>query len=56
MPLDFGQLRVANVSRCQRWHPGFPADHAWDGGDWLNAILGEVGETANEIKKLGLPA
>lgn len=60
LPLSFGQLRVVDVSRCRRWHPGFPNDHAWDGDDWLNAVLGEVGETANEIKKLhrldvGLP-
>ncbi len=61
-PLDvsFGELHEANVSRCRRWHPGFPDDGKWERGHWLVALAGEVGEAANAAKKLhrkdvGLP-
>jgi NTP pyrophosphatase (non-canonical NTP hydrolase) len=48
----FNSLTAANLSRVQRWHPGFPRDAAWTGADWSNALCGEVGEAANVVKKL----
>ena len=50
--LAFAELRQANVERCKLWHPGFPNDGLWDARHWLNAVLGEVGEVANVVKKL----
>lgn len=50
--LSFAELRLTNVSRCKRWHTGFPADEHWTGADWSNAMCGEAGETANVVKKL----
>lgn len=44
--LTFADLQAANLSRCQRWHPGFPDDENWTGADWSNAIGGEAGELA----------
>lgn len=46
--LTFDELRAVNAQRCARWHPGFPGRDAvgWTGGDWSNAMLGEVGEVA----------
>lgn len=58
--LTYTDLREANVKRTQRWEPGFPEKSAWDADYWLLALLGEIGETANVVKKLnrieiGLP-
>jgi len=50
--LRFADLKRANRSRVERWHPGFPADDGWTGADWSNAMLGEAGEAANVVKKL----
>lgn len=44
--LTFAELRAANMARCGRWHPGFPADDTWTGADWSNAVGGEAGELA----------
>lgn len=54
MPSDltFAEVRRANLERAVRWHPGFPADGAWSGADWSNAMCGEAGECANVVKKL----
>lgn len=50
--LDLADLREQNVRRAQRWHPGFPGDSEWSGGDWGNAMAGEAGEACNVVKKL----
>lgn len=61
--LDFGDLRVQNVSRKLRWHGetdefrAFPMPTAahrgtWSGADWSNAMAGECGEACNIVKKL----
>lgn len=50
-PLRLDDLRVTNLSRCVRWHPGFPDDD-WTGADWSNAMQGEAGEAGNVVKKL----
>lgn len=52
IPLTFQEFARVNRERCNRWHPGFPADKAWTGADWSNAMCGEAGETANIVKKI----
>jgi NTP pyrophosphatase (non-canonical NTP hydrolase) len=48
-PLTFGELREANISRCEQvFHP--VAD--WSATDWATAMAGECGEVCNLIKKL----
>lgn len=49
--LTFAEVSATNRARCERWHPGFPAD-GWTGADWSNAMAGEAGETCNVVKKL----
>lgn len=49
--LTFHTVSNINRQRCERWHPGFPAD-GWTGADWSNAMAGEAGETCNVVKKL----
>jgi NTP pyrophosphatase (non-canonical NTP hydrolase) len=48
--LSFDALRLANGSRCARWHP--PESTPWTAADWSNATCGEAGEMANVIKKI----
>jgi NTP pyrophosphatase (non-canonical NTP hydrolase) len=50
--LTLAAFRLANVTRCRRWHPDFGGADAWSGADWSNAMCGEAGETANVVKKL----
>lgn len=58
-PLTFDALRAANVARLPLFknRRGEPA-HAqsdgsdWSLGEWCNAVLGELGEAANLIKKV----
>ena len=52
MLLTFDELRLKNVARCQS-PTGF--NHkidSWSTSDWMVALVGEVGEAANIIKKL----
>ena len=52
MSLKFDTFAAVNAARCVSKH-GF--DHkleAWSASDWMVAILGELGEAANIIKKL----
>ena len=48
--LTLAQLRIANVSRCTRWHKNGIDD--WSLSDWGVAMAGEAGETCNVIKKI----
>jgi NTP pyrophosphatase (non-canonical NTP hydrolase) len=48
--LYFGDLRTTSLQRCARWHPGGVTD--WSLDDWLVAVVGELGETLNVVKKL----
>jgi len=48
--LGFYQLRKANVTRCSRWHKGGLKD--WSVEQWAVAVVGELGEACNAIKKL----
>lgn len=57
--LTFAQLRAANIARLPRFknRRGEPAHSEPDGSDWklsawCNAVLGELGELANLIKKI----
>jgi NTP pyrophosphatase (non-canonical NTP hydrolase) len=52
MPLTFGQFSQANRDRCES-REGF--NHplsGWSESDWMTALMGEVGEAANIVKKL----
>jgi NTP pyrophosphatase (non-canonical NTP hydrolase) len=56
--LTFAQLRVASLKRCplfrnakgQLCHPNGVMD--WSPDRWMTALVGEVGEAANDIKKV----
>lgn len=48
--LSLKTIARANLARCLRWHPAGIA--SWSVTDWSNAVLGELGEAANAIKKL----
>lgn len=57
--LTFGALRAANIKRLPEFknRAGGPAHSESDGsdwslGEWCNAVLGELGEAANIIKKV----
>ncbi len=57
--LTFDQLRAANIARLPQFKngKGEPAHSKPDGSDWSlsawsNAVLGELGEAANLIKKI----
>lgn len=59
MPLSFATLRAANTARLQlfknsRGGPAHskPDGSDWSKGEWMNAILGELGEAANLVKKV----
>lgn len=59
MPLNFNALRQANILRLPQFknRRGGPAHSEPDGSDWKlsawsNAVLGELGELANLIKKI----
>lgn len=46
--LTFNAFRLANVSRCIKWHPN--GIESWSPSDWLTAITGELGELASLLK------
>ena len=48
--LTFSRLHDTSLARCQRWHPG--GIHDWSLSDWGVALVGEIGEACNIIKKL----
>lgn len=47
--LGFAELRLANVTRCEK---AFHLLDAWSPADWMLACTGELGEAANLIKKV----
>jgi NTP pyrophosphatase (non-canonical NTP hydrolase) len=52
MPMTFGQFSEANRARCES-PQGFNHPLAgWSTSDWMTAMVGEVGEAANVVKKL----
>lgn len=48
--LNFSELRKANVARLEET-PKFQQCITWCSSQWLQALVGEVGELANEMKK-----
>lgn len=40
--LTIDRIRRVNGRRCTRWHD--PNTDAWNGADWSNAMMGEIGE------------
>ena len=52
MAMDFKKFSEANRERCEA-KDGFNHSLAsWSSSDWMTALVGEVGEAANVIKKL----
>ena len=52
MPMTFGQFSDANRRRCES-PQGFNHQlSGWSTSDWMTALVGEVGEAANVVKKL----
>ncbi len=49
--LTFNTLRDANIHRIEET-PKFSRCINWTSSQWLQALIGEVGELANEMKKL----
>lgn len=59
MSLTFATLREANMTRIPRFRNkggGLahrePDGSCWSPGDWMNALVGELGELANMLKKV----
>lgn len=51
-PLTFNAFSVANRARCESPSGFKHALSSWTASDWMTAVVGEVGEAANIIKKL----
>ncbi len=49
--LTFNTLRSANITRLAET-PKFEKCRSWSEAQWMNAILGELGEAANILKKV----
>lgn len=49
--LTFQKLRIANLSRCEKWH-GSAGVHDWNLSEWGVAMGGECGEALDAIKKI----
>lgn len=47
--LTFEEVMEINDERCAEWHKG---DESWTDERWITAIVGELGEMANNVKKL----
>lgn len=53
-PYHFEQFRAENIRRCEE---GFghkfsaPYPEGWSAADWVTAVVGELGELANLLKK-----
>lgn len=52
MPMTFGQFSEANRARCESPHGFNHPLSGWSTSDWMTALVGEVGEAANVVKKL----
>lgn len=50
--MTFDEFSTANRARCES-PKGFNHQlHGWSTSDWMTALVGEVGEAANVVKKL----
>ena len=52
MPMTFGQFTEANRERCESPQGFNHPLSGWSASDWMTALVGEVGEAANIVKKL----
>lgn len=52
MPMTFGEFSSANRARCESPHGFNHPLSGWSTSDWMTAMVGEVGEAANVVKKL----
>lgn len=52
MAMTFGQFSEANRERCESPQGFNHPLHGWSSSDWMTALVGEVGEAANVVKKL----
>lgn len=51
MGLTFDTLRAANLERAKHYSPERGVD-VWDPAEWIMALVGELGELANILKKV----
>lgn len=51
-PMTFGEFSHANRSRCEALQGFNHRLDGWSTSDWMTALVGEVGEAANVVKKL----
>lgn len=49
---DFDAFSKANRERCEATNGFNHALNSWSASDWMTAIMGELGEAANIVKKL----
>lgn len=52
MPLTFEEFSKANRLRCEAANGFNHKLEQWSESDWMTALVGEVGEAANIVKKL----
>lgn len=52
MAMTFGQFSEANRARCESPQGFHHPLSGWSTSDWMTAMVGEVGEAANVVKKL----
>lgn len=52
MAMTFGQFSEANRARCESPQGFNHPLSGWSTSDWMTALVGEVGEAANVVKKL----
>jgi NTP pyrophosphatase (non-canonical NTP hydrolase) len=52
MEMTFGQFSEANRDRCESAQGFNHPLSGWSTSDWMTAMVGEVGEAANIVKKL----
>lgn len=52
MPMTFGEFSQANRARCESPQGFAHPLGGWSTSDWMTALVGEVGEAANVVKKL----
>lgn len=50
--MKFDDFSDANKERCQSKNGFNHSLQSWSGSDWMTAVLGELGEAANVLKKL----
>lgn len=51
-PLTFRELRDANMTRLLEFPGHSESDDPWVASDWAVALVGEVGELLNKLKKI----